>query len=862
MNAVTSSIDFQALAQLALSQQADLLPRWFSAGRRSGREFTVGDIHNSPGDSLSINTVNGKWADFATGIRGTDLISLYAAIHGLAQVEAARDLAEQLGLPLDQRSSVTTPLPKAPAPTPVAEWTPMLPVPHDALDPVFIHPAHGKAVHVATYRDRGGNLLGYVLRCQPQKDGKKQVPSLVFCRHQNGRREWRWQSLPKPRSLYGAELLDEMQDVPVLVVEGEPKCDAARRMLGDRMLVVAWPGGTNATHHADWSLLEGRTVLVWPDADDAGHKAAEKIVHALHELGTSARVVLPPSDAPDAWDLADAEKEGWTGDQVLDHCGLTKAMSAPVGRRSAGLPPIQVLGYDLDLISTLGEEALVASKIPVFRRDKELVRPVSHMVPASGGRMTIAAGLEKIGQPAMMDLLSQAVAWDRYDARKKKRIECDPPQKVAEVILSRAGSSRLPPVSGVITTPTLRPDGSVLMEPGYDAATRLYHIPDPALRMPHMPEKPTQVDANRAMDLLSSLLAEFPFVDEVSRSVALSAIITGVVRGALSVAPLHAFRASTAGSGKSYLADIVSMIATGRPCPVMAVSERDEETEKRLVGMLLSGFPIISLDNVNGELGGDLLCQAIERPLVRARPLGGSEIIEIESRATFLATGNGMRVRGDMTRRTLLCSLDAGAERPELREFSGNPAADVAGARGKYVAAALTVVRAYLGAGKPGTLAPLASFDEWNSWVRGTLIWLGCADPVASMEDARTDDPELSELRELLGCWASAVGVDEDITVRELDVLSSQKVMRKVEHTGRNREVESFFVATDDFEHPDLRDALVKIAGERGTVNSRRLGKWLLAREGRIADGLKIIRNGQDRNKVAIWKITQVKKGN
>jgi putative DNA primase/helicase len=88
--------------------------------------------------------------------------------------------------------------------------------------------------------------------------------------------------------------------------------------------------------------------------------------------------------------------------------------------------------------------------------------------------------------------------------------------------------------------------------------------------------------------------------------------------------------------------------------------QRRKETEKRLVGLLLAGFPIASLDNVNGELGGDLLCQAIERPLIRIRPLGRSDIVEIESRATLFATGNALRGRGDMTRRTLVCDLDAG----------------------------------------------------------------------------------------------------------------------------------------------------------------------------------------------------------
>ena len=419
--------------------------------------------------------------------------------------------------------------------------------------------------------------------------------------------------------------------------------------------------------------------------------------------------------------------------------------------------------------------------------------------------------------------------------------------------------SLLPSIAGVITTPTLRPDGSILIEPGYDPDTRLYHVADPSLRLPAMPEHPTKHDANLAIDVLGRLLHEFPFVDDVSRAVALSAIITSVVRGALPVAPLHAFRASTAGSGKSYLADIVSMIATGRPCPVMAVADKDDETEKRLLGMLLAGFPIISLDNVNGELGGDLLCQAIERPLIRARPLGSSEIMEIESRATLLATGNALRVRGDMTRRTLLCTLDAGMERPELRPFEDNPAAAVAGDRGLYVAAALTIVRAYLNEGQPVDVSPVASFEDWNRWVRGALIWLGCGDPVASMEDARQDDPELSELRELLGCWKEAVGIGRSITVRAIDELTQKKAMRAVVSQGRNGEDETRFEQGNELEHPDFRDAVIKIAGERDKLNARRFGKWLLGKEGRIANNLKVKREGLDRNSVVLWRLEEVK---
>jgi hypothetical protein len=279
-------------------------------------------------------------------------------------------------------------------------------------------------------------------------------------------------------------------------------------------------------------------------------------------------------------------------------------------------------------------------------------------------------------------------------------------------------------------------------------------------------------------------------------------------------APLHGIRASTAGSGKTFLVDLASAIATGRPCPVLAAGEKDEETEKRLVGALIAAYPIVSIDNCNGELGGDLLNQAIEHPLVRIRPLGVSDSIEIESRATFFATGNGLRVRGDMTRRTIICSLDAGMERPELREFAQDPLQRVLDDRGAFVAAVLTIIRAYMEAGQPDRIKPaIASFPDWSNTVRSALVWLGKSDPVETMEKAREDDPELTELRQVIGAWHDHFG-DSSCTVRTV-----------AEHA---------FGSDLEPTRPELRDALLAVAGERGGVNSRRLGKWLLKHEGRI----------------------------
>ena len=269
-------------------------------------------------------------------------------------------------------------------------------------------------------------------------------------------------------------------------------------------------------------------------------------------------------------------------------------------------------------------------------------------------------------------------------------------------VLSRFGEWTFQPVAGVITTPTLRPDRTILDTVGYDPATRLILMEPP--QMPAIPEMPTQEDAKRALALVDELLDEFPFVDDASRNVALSALITPIVRGAFQVAPMHIARAPSAGSGKSFLLDVAADIGICQPCPVMAAGRTEEETEKRLSAALLAGQPFIAIDNVNGELGGDALCQAIERPIVEIRTFGKSERVRVEARSTtFFATGNNLVLRGDMTRRTHLVTLDAQTERPELRQFQGDPVGNVVADRGKYVSACLTIVRAYIVAGKPDT---------------------------------------------------------------------------------------------------------------------------------------------------------------
>jgi putative DNA primase/helicase len=267
---------------------------------------------------------------------------------------------------------------------------------------------------------------------------------------------------------------------------------------------------------------------------------------------------------------------------------------------------------------------------------------------------------------------------------------------------------------------------------------------------------------------------------------------------------------------------VAAAIPTGRICPVVCAGRTEEETEKRLTGLLLAAFQVVSIDNLSDELGGDLLCQACERPSIRVRPLGKSDIVEIESRTTIFANGNNLVISGDMTRRTLLAHLDAHMERPEERQFAFDPVQRVISNRGAYVAACLTIVHAYMRAGCPDKLPQLASFGAWSDLVRSALVWLGCGDPALSMQEARRSDPVLDTLRQALDAWRLCFG-DRGRTARHVATA-----------------VANFDPTTAEGEALlALRAALAAVATERGQIDAAKLGYWLRKSKDRIVGGWK-----------------------
>jgi hypothetical protein len=215
--------------------------------------------------------------------------------------------------------------------------------------------------------------------------------------------------------------------------------------------------------------------------------------------------------------------------------------------------------------------------------------------------------------------------------------------------------------------------------------------------------------------------------------------------------------------------------------------------------------------------------------------LGESRNATVATNALITITGNNLKIKGDMVRRTIMCRMDAG-EHPEEREFDVDLKTEVPKRRPQLVAAGLTILRAFIVAGRPGAdrLSSFGSFEDWSRLVRGALVWLGEADPCDSRELVREDDSELQDFAALLmAIHRSKIGwfkVDSLLRASE-----SIRIDDAIEAAQSDE-------GSDDFEEPsDTAPSLPEaIEACIPDANKKSFGKFLAKNRDRVIGGLRL----------------------
>jgi hypothetical protein len=443
--------------------------------------------------------------------------------------------------------------------------------------------------------------------------------------------------------------------------------------------------------------------------------------------------------------------------------------------------------------------------------------------------------VQEVSQHSLVRALAGAATWERYDGRAKDWVRTDPPARHAAVLFDSTSYPHLPVLNGLARQPYLRPNGSLMTAAGYDPATGMFGVFD--ARVFSISENLTRAEAEAALALLKDLLTEFSFARETDLAAALAAILTAAIRPSLPNAPMFHARAHMVGSGKSYLCELITAFATPQRGTPTTFPGDDEECRKLLLAELLRGPAVIEFDNLTGDLvAHKSLCTALTSEHMSGRILGVSKMATVSTRALFLSSGNNVGPIQDMTRRCIAIHLSPECEVPAARSFKRPELLrDVLRERGRYVSAALTLVRAWIIAGRPKTeCKSLAGYGEWSDLCRQPLLWLGCADPTASVFEAMAEDPDRETLARLLTAWQSVFG----------------KTPAMVRDAVKQAHLY-------DDEHTELREVLHDIADERGEINRRKLGWWIRRHAGRIVDGRRFVRASGNRSAEA-WQVESV----
>ncbi len=379
-------------------------------------------------------------------------------------------------------------------------------------------------------------------------------------------------------------------------------------------------------------------------------------------------------------------------------------------------------------------------------------------------------------------LLNRSADW----LRMKKGGEIGDGRLTADVVKDVAAvpHSRVPRLDAIVRVPVITADGSVLGGSGYVAEAHILQIVDASVMgvVSSLPQKPSVEVRRRALAfVLEEVLGDFPLARLSDRAHALSLLLLPLVRHLVSgPTPLHLVEAPSEGTGKSLLADVVSVVATGRRSQPTPLPLREEELRKKLTAVLLGAPNLVLFDNVNHAIDSASLAAILASVRWNDRLLGQSKQLSMPNRAIWIATANNPCLSREIARRTVRIRLDAGVEQPWLRDEFRH--ADLIGwlksERARVIAALLTLIRGWLANGRVEGTVRLGSFESWSSVVGGVLASAGVDGFLADRHEQHSVvDPEEGDWEALVTAWHEAYELNPQTARTLLEMATERQLL-------------------------------------------------------------------------------------
>ncbi|GGM65755.1 hypothetical protein GCM10012275_40450 [Longimycelium tulufanense] len=410
-----------------------------------------------------------------------------------------------------------------------------------------------------------------------------------------------------------------------------------------------------------------------------------------------------------------------------------------------------------------------------------VVEPVSGAgeVTAGDDDVPLPLAASPLRPPLLAALLAEHADVRRPEVDKNGQpleVEVCPPGPVLAAVLARRSWPGLPVLRRIISTPVLRPDGTLLQAPGYDPATGFYlatktHL-DP------VPDHPSRDQVTEARTfLLEKFLRDFPWRTPADRANYLALLVTPIIRPyTRSLSPFGMIEASMPGSGKTILAGCVGLLVGQR---VLTWPDSDEELRKAITTVLADQVGVVVFDNLTegAVIDSAVLARLVTERTWTDRRLGTNAAATYPNDRLWLATGNNLRTGGDMASRTVWVRLDPDCPRPEARTGFSIPHLDTwildPANQATVLRHLLVLILDWTAHGAPTTTAVpnMRQFTRWAHHLGGFLAHHGIPGFLDNAETTRDLDDDAAEWRAFLTRWHHLHG-HKPLTANELRVTA------------------------------------------------------------------------------------------
>lgn len=286
-------------------EQIRILQSTFPAGRIHGKTFYIGSVLGDPGQSLKINidTMSPHFMqgqDFNGGIGIGGIVKILMEARGMNMSEIKDMFSDYL-----ENTGPEIVRDNAPIENPIRSQY-NANSPYDA-EYVYTNADGEVLVTVRRYnvKDIAGNPM-LNTKGKPKKEFRPFVEGSPYSK------------FPDIRPLYNIPNI--LASDRVVWVEGEKCADALNRAGYTATCTIGGAGALTkkTAPQFDFSPLQGKELILWPDNDTGGKKLADLIQDlALAAGARSVTMLTPPMGKPEGWDAADALSEGFNIEEFV-----------------------------------------------------------------------------------------------------------------------------------------------------------------------------------------------------------------------------------------------------------------------------------------------------------------------------------------------------------------------------------------------------------------------------------------------------------------------------------------------------------------------------------------------------------------